>query len=268
MNYTQEITSLPDAYETYLSYIDILGFTNFTLNNPHSEIRALSPSIRYSIDCTIAEVNHQLTNSSLGSTNENGILEPNINNSPLNCLTVSDSIILWTKSKTENDLLAILTITRNLLARLISLGFPGRGAISQGNITFNNGLRQNDSGIMHLLLLGDAITKAVKLEKIQLWSGCIIDPEITNNLTGLEILVKNNLIVRYDAPCKKEHGNQNSYAINWPLGLAPQDVGSLTPEKIRSAFNDYGKGNLPNHKIENMIDTTIQFLNFCKNKKQ
>lgn len=265
MNYAQQLINLKPQGEAFVAFIDILGFSNFVLNNSHFEvIKQYQCKIRALIDISLAESAAQISGRSPWRKTDNGDLEPDMRDVSINCFSASDSIIFWASNNSTADLIKLMVTVRNLMAKLIHFGFPPRGAITHGTFTFDGGYISAGSQIMHLQIFGKPFVEAVALEKNQNWSGCMIHPSIIRKYdeASLSIFEQKSIISKYKIPLKKyDLSNEPLYAINWCRGITEADRNKINPTSIRASFNEYKKcDNVDPDKVEEMIKNTIEFF--------
>ncbi|QMT61828.1 hypothetical protein [Legionella sp. PC997] len=223
MSYAHQLKNINQPQEVFLAFLDILGFSEFVKNNDHQKVIEIYQCvIRPMIDLSITEAAEQLVvNSSwikqVNTSDVNDNLTPKFDNVVLHCTAISDSILLSTPDNTFKSLIILLATVRNLMAKLIYLGFPLRGAITSGLVTLDNRFLSS-SNVNHHLIIGKAIAEAVELEKRQVWSGCAIHSSVINIIGRNIIRFDPVLITLYDVPMRN-----NTYelmpVVNWLQGF-------------------------------------------------
>lgn len=268
--YAKKLTGLKPAREVFVAFLDILGFSNFIRENSHAGvITAYQAIFRSLIDFTLAEVAEQISEKSLwlksmGDPENIDDLEPKLDNVTINCVTMSDSIILSTSGCDFKDFLVLIATVRNLMARTLYFGFPLRGAIAQGMLTLDGDVPSAGSNITHYQMLGLPIVEAANLEKQQNWSGCAIHRSVVDKV-GINIARLDPVMVTfYDVPIKEDFDNPSKPlaklmpVVNWVYGIEDKDKSKVDEKSIRAAFAAYGKGMSAN--VEAMVCNTIKFF--------
>jgi hypothetical protein len=126
-DYAKKLTSLKPAKEVFVAFLDILGFSGFVRKNSHEAVIEIYQShFRFMIDLSLAEVAEQHLGNSAWLENlvSQDDLAPKLDNVTLNCMTISDSIILSTSSCEMKDFIELVATVRNLMAKLLNFGFP------------------------------------------------------------------------------------------------------------------------------------------------
>lgn len=147
--------------------------------------------------------------------------------------TFSDTIIAFSKGSTENDALAIFTLTTELFSRTLHDCVPIRGGIAHGRFAFNFELN---------LFSGPALVDAYELGESSQWLGIVVD-EHTAEVVSKLLIGKSprgrDLVVSWDVPCK---GNvlRQRMVVNWPETQYQNYAGTLplTVESFYQPFSD------------------------------
>jgi hypothetical protein len=158
----------------------------------------------------------------------------------------------------------LITATRNLLNSSIEYGLPLRGAISAGYLFINPFEIKSQYMTFENVIFGDSMVKAFNLEKNQIWSGCIIDPQLEDSEDqGIKSFLSSGdmgkFYCRYDVPIRN-NGCESLLALNW----RNMDNDRFSEEIIRNSFSSFNKGT-EQKDIQNKIDNTISFYNHLKN---
>lgn len=267
--YVKKLTALKPAREVFVAFLDILGFSRFVRANTHADVIAIYQSFfRPTIDFSLAEVAEQKLGQSLWlkymeQSENHDDLAPKLDNVLLNCMTISDSIILSTSGCELTDFLTLIATVRNLMARSLYFGFPLRGAIAQGMLTLDGDMPSSGSNVMHHQMLGLSVVEAVSLEKRQDWSGCSIHASVINKIGQKIVRLDPIMMALYDVPMKEKDKfgkviTERMPVVNWVHGIADNDRSTVNGEMIRSAFSAHGKK--ITDKIEPMINNTMKFF--------
>lgn len=232
----------------YLAFLDILGFKELIMNNSFDESKEI-------FETFIEQVSNSanLKNRSTGETN-----------TVVNFNLFSDTILFWTNDDTFKSFFQLNLTVSNLLNYSMQIGLPLRGAISYGNLMCNAFRLESDRVNIINTILGTSIVRAHKLEKDQLWSGCIIDQELENtDNTELRNYLKSQWLgkfyVRYNVPLRNT-GCRSMLTINW-VNL---DNDVFTEQKIRDSFDAHNKKS-KSSDIAIKIENTLNYYKYVKN---
>lgn len=216
--------------DTFVCFLDILGFSKYVLSlndipkfkaDPILKQKELLKYYNIIYPLVIGPVYGQFQNFS--NTQAKKIVQTQ--KPRLNSYIVSDSILLWTDDCSYQNFILLVDAVKHIIMTNFSWmnGFPIRGAISKGSLSFNNvGLKSSKVNFI-TSLVGDALVKAVNLERVQNWAGCAVDSEVMKFLQekypDAEIdheLHNWRLITKYPIPMRLTKGLNSEYAIVWP----------------------------------------------------
>ncbi len=224
--------------ERYISFLDILGFSDIVMNGELDKILKKMRMI----------MNYVPIVESLGKVVKKGEkLVANRKLKKCSCFSFSDTFIIITQDISKESLNIIISATFQLARGLFASGFPIRGAITKGEADYIENTNH---------LIGKAIIKAAKLEKKQNWFGITIDSEVLSQ-NNIDLLNNDtsNVISEYDVPLKNKT-NKRYYVINWRLNLWVKDgIESLLPKP----FDDRSKLK---------FDNTLKFSKYIRETKQ
>lgn len=141
-------------------------------------------------------------------------------------------------------------------------GFPLRGTISHGLVTNDCHVEESNQNIMHHQIIGAPIINAVSFEKVQKWSGCMLDNSVLEHVEKTLAPMCPNHLILYNVPTKENEltnglSTKKAFAVSWPYGCTDDVKFNLTRERIREAFADHGKK--VDEKVEEMVGNTYQF---------
>ena len=244
----------------YLAFLDILGFKELVENNELEELEKLYEKLEGSVLYSMAHTNpdHRLSN-------KEGL--PGIEETNLNSMIISDSIILWTDDDGQGSFLELILAVKYFMFHSIQSGFPLRGAISCGELLMKNGLRERSPKFnSYTTMLGPALTKSYILEGKSNWAGCIIDTECIShfnekyseyedqNVADIELFESINLLKKFKTPMKS--GEIEEYqTINWSEFGGIQ----LTEDAVRNSFSEHNKS-VDDWAVESKIQNTLAYL--------
>ncbi len=238
----------------YVAFLDILGFKDMVLNNEHEKlVPAFERLFAKSVNDGVSLFSH-----SPGKYY------------PINCLVVSGSIFLWTEHDNPSQFFLLVASVRSIIGGCMSWGFPLRGAISHGDLSFSHTRLHEKKDLFAQTLIGKAIVNAYQDEKKQEWAGCIITKptvqyvEEKHNTSGDIKTLSNRLPQRYLFKYKvpmKEGEIEDRYVVNW----IPNFTGTLDSQTIRARFAMHKK-NVKNWSVERKIVNTLNFIEIAKTK--
>ena len=253
----------------YLAFLDILGFKDLIENNNLEEVVKLyekfEPSLLFSI--AVANIKYRLEHL------DGPLTLPTAEQTHLNSLFISDSIIIWTDDDNPNRFVEIISVVKQHMKLAIELGFPLRGAITCGELAIKTGTHNKSSKLnSYNTILGLPLTKAYLLENTAEWSGCIIDDNTINhyneqvefykktqsNTLDLNGLIQIDFIKPYKVPMKSGRIKEY-YTVNWTHFMGPR----LNENVIRKSFNKHNK-KTDEWSIENKIRNTINYYRATK----
>lgn len=231
----------------FVAFLDILGFSQLLNENELAKVEQIFDDClknlndkKYSGDCTI-----QSGIDSMSSKDD------------LKFLMISDSIIIYTDNDTSDSLNVLIHTCKRLLISFLEEGIPLRGAISIGDlkeIEIDN--KDNKPHFKGLSIIGNAITRAHRLEKEQEWMGCIIDQRCFDHHQSVSILG----FIEYDnTPFKGCTRSAN--VLNWANDWQEKSVEEV--EKILcNSFTSHNKG--LDDSVKKKRDNTLLFFKYVK----
>lgn len=231
------------------AFFDILGFKSLLLNNEHDTITSLFTKLNNNANA----ITYELIDKSL--SNPQDPFSKDFFN--LGILSLSDSIVIWTHDNKPINLFNLLVYSNVLLSLTISEGFPLRGAISCGDISI---LNHDETKYKSTNLFGNGIVKAYNLEKIQDWSGCIIDSEVIKKVSLQELFnqsVIDKLYIEYEVPLSQGRIEKVN-VLNWPMYLT-----KITHQDVINSFSMHNK-ETSDWAVRRKIRNTVDFFSYCR----
>ncbi|UYP47146.1 hypothetical protein NEF87_003431 [Candidatus Lokiarchaeum ossiferum] len=264
---------------TFFAYLDLLGFSQFVLNLSAQEEFQKDPFRKQQTLLYYYNVLEPLVNGSIFAhksipSPEN--VEPikNYNNfkvkiSELNSMIVSDSIFLWTDDLSIEGFTKLLHVVKSIINTnmLWDFGFPLRGGISMGSITYQRIDWETPKINAISTLVGDALVKAAAIEANQDWAGCMLDSEIVeyfkaldNSNDTIKYLEQQNLINHYKCPLKTVPSD--AYVVKWPEVKGKVNL-SLYDLPITMTFQRNGP--ILETSIQQKLQNTLDFVHSLQN---
>ena len=221
----------------YIALFDILGFKNAILDLNLDELKnIMGDEFSQTLDVCVTY------NPGSKGLSEFGTWEKYVEagEQKSSYIRFSDTILLYTDEDNDKFFHLLLSCSR-LLAFMLLKGLPARGAITKGEVFVD----ENNS-----LVIGEGLIRAYELEKIQQWSGAIIDPdrieiphriydeywisdEYSENTKFWGVVAKTKMLYKYPVPLK--NGGRHKY---WSLGW-PKDLESMPEEHMVECFSNY-----------------------------
>ena len=163
----------------WIAHFDILGFKNFLENDGGSLPIAVLQS---QIDDLIKNLKQSVATS----------------DESIDYFVFSDTFILFSKSDQVNGYPSLLSASKSLIRKSISMGLPIRGAISYGDCVF---------GHQNKILMGKAFLESHDYGEDQNWLGLILTPSATQNLLSHELYPLRHGFINKDIPLRKLSDN-------------------------------------------------------------
>lgn len=262
--------------KVFVAYLDILGFKSYVLKNGIEKVQRDITEL-FSLGAQIAIAHISAARHNLSVIEEEKVSptrnitmpdgkqksQVNLNVANINSILMFDSIVLWSNNDTESDLIDLLNVVRFMLHSHLFFGLPLRGAVSYGELYFQDLPVSAFSIIKHTVLVSPAQIHAMSLEKTQEWSGCVLDKSIVAKCQEAEIDLDNNksfLVTKYPVPMKT--GEMELYALIWGVKTSGKKICNVQ-ESVKATW-PMPEGS--NEAILNKIENTIKFIEFCCKK--
>lgn len=243
--------------KAFLAYFDLLGFKKFIENNTDDRLDERTNHFGRNIERALS-LDHDLI-----SSKHSGYAISDISHSKLNCLTFSDTVVLWTNGSTIQDFEEILKVSFKYNHFNVGYDFPSRGCIVYGGIRFKSFDEENLRGGRYMLnmIYGKALIDAHFKAEAMSWAGCILDSsafEYAKSIGNINTLIKEHTML-YDVPYKTKDGEmrQTEYALLLVKGNVL--ITDHMESGIRHAFTQDHKGEIEG-RTKVIFDNTIEFL--------
>lgn len=238
--------------EVYLAYFDFMGFKEFIENNDDDILIRRMGHIFRDIEISIGQGKYQEP--------RNGVLVADVSKSKLNCLNISDTIIIWTNDCEIDSLKELINVAYEFNWREIGYNFPLRGAILKGKIKEVTGRQINSEGGSYSVqcIFGKGIVDAHLKAESQNWAGTVIDKTIIDDLIQFEIIdFIDKLTTKYQVPYKS--GNIEEYVFKIKQGKLNETALENVLKDIDNVFSKDNK-RIDNESVQLKIQNTRQFL--------
>ena len=234
-------TAWKPTCKRFVAFLDIMGFRDMVLRNPHEHVLDTLEQFRLTIKKIKQEARERLAGEYSGwDTFEDSIIWP---------VFFSDSVLLFSSDDSIGSVDHILWGVYLVISRALMKGIPIKGAIAYGEQTadFNKSL-----------YFGRPLIDAYELQKDIVIYGAVLHHTMEKFLIDNELLEKvNSNILKYPTPLKQ--GIITHYLVNL-LRYIPTD------SKL--------KNSLPNlycnvsGYARRYIDNTLEYFDWCEKQKE
>ncbi|MCQ6957721.1 hypothetical protein [Mucilaginibacter aquariorum] len=240
----------------FIAYFDYLGFKDFIEKND-------------------LEFQHQIMNNnfrdieialSKGKTIETrrGFI-PDIDESNINCMNFSDTVVFWTNDDSEESLREILRVAFTFNYHCIEFTFPLKGAIVYGEVTHVDFRQQNGGGGIYNInsFYGKGIIEAYLKAERQHWAGTVIDSSVIEEIISKELNpeeILKEVAKKYMVPYKEPiESQEEEYALRLVKGDLPEAAFQNVSKQIARNFGEYNKS-VEHHTVQQKLANTITYL--------
>lgn len=172
----------------------------------------------------------------------------------VHAVTFSDTIVLFTRGSTLNDLRTILVMATQLLSKALHLCVPVRIGVSVGTFFFN---------LDESMYAGPALIEAYHLGEAAQWIGIVTSQEVYRRAVEAKLQSGSSDIVS-PADIPIDGGTKPGYAINWPVILRGSIAAPLpvTAEQVYQGFAQYfGAFEALDPRTRRKYQNTAAFMN-------
>lgn len=240
----------------YLAYFDFMGFKEFINNNDDETLIRRMGHIFRDIETSLG----------LGKYQEpkNGRIIADLSKSNLNCLNISDTVLIWTNDCSQNSLIELIKVAYHFNWTENAYNFPIRGSVVKGKIREVTGKNINSQGGSYSVqcVYGKAMIDAHIKAENQNWAGTVIDKQVVIDLksseVGSQLLTENAL--EYDVPYKT--GVIKDFVFKFNKGKLNDTALANFLSDIDRIFQMDNKE--INESVKVKIQNTKQFIIDCK----
>lgn len=235
-----------------------MGFKNFILNNNSEYIRKRIGHILRDVEFAIGQGETTRTNY--------GVIA-NINNSRINCLNISDTVIFWTNDNSFESFQELLKVSFDFNWRVTCYHFPVRGAIFYDEIEIISGYQETNNGGTYNVnsIYGKGLVNAhLKAENLNLAS-CVIDNTVIDKIEefGNPKKIIGDFGIEYEVPYKNGDILNPEFVLKFYINDSINEEAFTNRAKgISDAFKGDNKG--MNNRAQEMLRNTISFLGILK----
>lgn len=242
----------------YITYFDFLGYKKFILNNDSEYIRSRVGHILRDIEISLGQGRYQDI--------QYGVIA-DISKSKLNCLNISDTIIIWTNDDSHESFIELLKVSFDFNWRVTRYHFPVRGAIVYDEIDIISHFQNIPNGGSYSVnsIFGKGLVNAhLKAEDLDM-AGCVIDKSILNKISefgGVQEILDDYALL-HKVPYKNNITNDFEYLLRFVINKTiNQEAFENLKKGIEEAFKNDNKG--INERVQTIIKNTIDFLGIIK----
>ena len=180
----------------YVAHLDILGMSELTLKDF---------GLAWACLCRFAQARNRVNNFSLEllPSHRHLLLADRVH-----IVTFSDTLLLFTRSDEEDDLLCALTFFTELFGQSTSFSVPIRGGLAHGLFQVN---------LDESLFCGPALVNAYSLGESVQWMGLVVDDVVAQRARGVPIRTGTGapVVVYWEVPQKLGRRIRQP-VVNWP----------------------------------------------------
>jgi hypothetical protein len=246
--------------ETFIAFFDILGFKEIVNNNDLTELKRLFEHLLRDTQTAVSGETYVQMNAST--------IVPDLKNQKVNCLHISDSIVFWTNSNTEEDFKEIVSVCHSFYWRSLQTTFPLRGCLTYGEIDFNPDTIKNVGGVnfYNYSLIGRGLVDAYQKAEAIEYAGCLLDKLAIKKVSDKLIndLIYEQKICMYKVPFKT--GNNYEHVFR-PIKGNHNDVSFRnTANGIKRLFTYASKTDIDKmpESVKNKLNNTIDFISYFR----
>lgn len=252
--------------EVYLAYFDLLGFKEFIKNNTSEHLSQRMVSLFLDLEEALTKNKHKMEDS--------GLYRPDIGESKLNCINISDTILYWTNDLSYDSLCELFMTAFLFNHSCNTRNFPARGCLMKGTIDHISGANESKNDTVYAVqcLYGKGLVDAHDKAESQYWAGTVIDKSIENDLNhylGQKLL--DSYCVKYRIPYKPTKANlagdigNDEYAFRLFMGDPNPTFIKNIKDNVKRIF---ASDNKPTsiQSVQDKLNNTLKYLDFLANR--
>lgn len=237
----------------FIAYFDFLGYKQFLESNSESQLKIRAGHILRDIEMSLSDGEIKESSSGIGLAD--------LENTRINCLNISDTVIFWTIDDTIEDCKALIKVAYRFNWQENFYNFPVRGCLIYDDFNFVTGNRTNAKGAIYRpnLMYGKGLLNAhLKSDNLN-WAGTVIDNSLverirseTNFAQFIEEYAK-----EYQVPYKGFYKKEFAIQLGKPI-IDNSEALKNRKNQILDVFEMDNKSITPS--VQEKIDNTIKFL--------
>jgi hypothetical protein len=243
--------------KTFISYFDILGYKNYVTSHSSEDVHDL---LLNRILVLFESAVPHTENIPIGPNT----VVPDLKDSRISLLNISDTFIAWTKDDSVDSLNDILSFTQSFNQNMNRHGLPVRGVLVYDEFDMIRGHHRLESGVtfgvnaMH----GIGLIKAHEKAEGQNWAGAYVDESVERFLINKSMNVHNTLnpyAKKYFVPLKS-----GSTLEAYVFRLAYAGISKLGHDRVMGDITEvFYKPGVLDGIAKNKLDNTLGFVASC-----
>jgi hypothetical protein len=229
-------------HQRFVVHIDILGM---------SSLVAKDPELAWDLLSRLVEARKEAHATSLTFLDS---AETVATPQHVQAVTFSDTIVLFSKGATINDLRTILVMATQLLSKALHLCVPIRVGVAVGTFFFN---------LDESMYAGPALIEAYSLGESAQWIGIVTSQEVHRRALEAKLQSgSSNVVALAEIPV--DGGAIPGYAVNWPVILRSSVAAPLpvTARQVYEGFARYfGPFEFLDARTRRKYENTAAFMN-------
>lgn len=240
-----------------IGYFDLLGYKQFIENNAEELTSVRVGHILRDIENSLSLRKTKILNPT--------VLIADLEYSRVNCLNISDTIIIWTEDLSEESGINFIKVCFQLNFMLNKFTFPCRGVIVADEFKIISGNEKNTDGFIYSpnIMYGKGLLNAHLKSDSYNFASTVIDNSFISQFKDsekvLECINKNALL--YLVPYKEKiEGQEKEYVLKFTDSNLNEKYFENLKDDIFKNFTKDNKG--IDESVQKKIDNTIEFLKF------
>lgn len=247
--------------KSFITYFDFLGYKSFILKNSNDYVSRRVNDILTHLEMALGQGKYNKPRPEISK------IYPDLGEFRINCLNISDTIILWTNNNLKESFEELLKISYQFNWHEIFSDFPLRGVLIFDEINSFTGSYENIKGGTYTInpIFGKGLVKAhLKAKKLN-WAGTVIDNTVIQEIEKFlkpEVFLS-KYAIKYKVPYKNYSNDYSTeYVFRLGEGKINKDNFNNCKKSIEDRFRDDNKVMTPDAKTK--LKNTIKFLETLK----
>ena len=247
----------------YVAFLDVLGFKDMVENSCHTKLYNVYKNLFISnAEMALSNGKYKVVEGQDGE-----VAVADLSEIQVQCLVVSDSVILWANDASMKSFIDICVTAGRLVLAGVYTGLPMRGAISMGELSSISASAGQGNALNVQTVFGLGLVQAYREERRHEWAGIVVEDHCIENyqqqskaaaleseVADLEYLTKVGLLRCYDVPLKNET-LESRWTVNWPK----LNRGGVTERAVRESFGRHNKAT-QDSSVQRKIANTLAYV--------
>ncbi len=240
----------------FIAYFDYLGFKEFILNNDLDFQKQIMGNNFRDIEMAIGQ--DKFIEAPHG-------FQADLSESRIHCINFSDSVIFYTESDDEADLIELLEVAHRFNWHSIGYTFPVRGALVYDELVAVPYKEENSAGGTYNVnsVFGKGLVRAYSKADSQHWAGTVVAQSVIDKIKEMGIDSEQFLshyAKRYHVPYRNEIAHEPEFVLNLiKPGSLNKETFSQMSKDIKDNFADLNKS-VDHPGVQEKLTNTIAFL--------